>query len=110
MNMSKGKVQDTDMEAYLYANGPLSIVVDASSWQSYSEGVLACTQLNEPDHAVLLVGYGTDPQLGDYWIIQNSWAESWGEKGYIRIQRDGKSGADGTDCGVTDWMATYPTI
>jgi len=110
MDMSAGRVQDADMEAYLYKNGPLSIVVDASNWQSYSSGVFECDQLNQPDHAVLLVGYGTDPQNGDYWIIQNSWAQGWGDNGYIQIKREGTSTTQGVDCGVTYWMATYPTI
>jgi cathepsin L len=45
----------------------------------------------EADHAVVIVGYGTetlrDRQL-DYWIIQNSWGNKWGEKGFMRLERN----------------------
>lgn len=34
------------------------------------------------------IGYGSDPDLGNYWLIRNSWSESWGESGYMRLARE----------------------
>jgi cathepsin L len=78
--------------------GPIAISVDAS-WGGYETGVYTGACGTTIDHAVQLVGYGTDSNSGhDYWLVRNSWGASWGEKGYIRIQRfgDGKEPC-GTD-------------
>jgi len=74
---------------FVAAKGPLSISVDASTWSGYESGVFnGCDNKNpDIDHAVQLVGYGTDTSLGDYWLVRNSWGTGYGEKGYIRLKR-----------------------
>ena len=39
------------------------------------------------DHAISLVGYGTDEDGTKYWIGRNSWGTWWGMDGYFRIVR-----------------------
>ena len=65
--------------------GPIAISVDAS-WMSYESGVYSGTCGSTIDHAVVLVGYGTEGGK-DYYLVRNSWGASWGEGGYIKIQR-----------------------
>jgi C1A family cysteine protease len=67
------------------SGGPVSVCVDASSWSSYTGGVLSqCgTQV---DHCVQAVGYANYGESGAYWIVRNSWGNSWGENGFIFIE------------------------
>jgi len=85
---------------------PLSIAIEADqqSFQFYSGGVY-----NDPgcgtalDHGVGIVGYGTDPTGGDYWLVRNSWGADWGEAGYIRLARGSNV------CGLTADVS-YPVV
>lgn len=41
-------------------------------------------------HIILLVGWKNDSSVknGGYWIVKNSWGNSWGEEGYFNIAYD----------------------
>jgi hypothetical protein len=87
---------------------PVSIAIEAdqSSFQMYKSGVLTNSCGSSLDHGVLAVGYGTDSGT-DYWKVKNSWGSSWGEQGYIRLQR-GKGGAG--ECGLLAGPPSYPVV
>lgn len=64
---------------------------DFDAFRFYKAGIYEntneCSRSASPNHAVLLVGYGT--QNGqDYWLIKNSWGETWGEDGYVKVPRN----------------------
>merc|ERR1712241_309859 len=100
-----------DIEAtmtHLANVGPLAVAADASPWQLYGSGVFSgCSYSSNIgiNHAIQMVGYGTDPSKGDYWLVRNSWGSMWGEHGYIRLQRESEltcgvdsTPMDGTAC------------
>ncbi len=62
----------------------MGVYAAPDSFMSYGGGVYddpACNGDNiKINHAMTLTGYGTDPKHGDYWILRNSWATSWGEQ------------------------------
>jgi len=84
------------------SGGPISVCVDASSWQYYQGGILTSCG-NQVDHCVQTTGYYNYGASNQYWNVRNSWATSWGINGYIWI-------AIGQDlCSIGDY-ATVVTI
>ena len=70
------------MAAHIKTTGPLSICLDASTWSTYTSGVVTSCG-TDVNHCVQLVGLNSDE---GYWIVRNSWGTSWGIDGYIYLQ------------------------
>lgn len=87
---------------------PVSVAIDAGEddFQHYSSGVFTGECGTDLDHGVTLIGYGKTSDGTKYWLVKNSWGKSWGEKGYIRMERD-VDAAEGL-CGIA-MQASYPT-
>ncbi|KAK3432985.1 hypothetical protein EUGRSUZ_D00502 [Eucalyptus grandis] len=92
------------------ANQPVSVAIEGGGFdfQFYSTGVFTGSCGTDIDHAVTAVGYGKTSGSGGtkYWLMKNSWGTGWGEKGYMRIQKDVSSKAG--LCGLAT-EASYPT-
>lgn len=77
-NWYYGVVPEEQYVGQVAMMGPLSVGIDASGIMSYSGGILnttLCRGASSPiDHAILIIGYGVDAELGiPYWLIKNSW-------------------------------------
>lgn len=92
------------------AQGPVSVTIDAEEtvFHAYTGGIISGPACGSSlDHAVVAVGYGTDPATGmNYYMIRNSWGSAWGDNGYVKFAREG----DGYGvCGVQEisvWSVT----
>lgn len=91
-----GGCNEALMKKELVKNGPLAVSLQVyDDFLHYQNGIYHYTGLRDPfnpfeltNHAVLLVGYGTDKKSGiKYWIGKNSWGKNWGENGFFRIRR-----------------------
>ena len=90
------------------AQQPVSVVVAINqNFQSYESDVFEGPCGTELNHAVTIIGYDTTDDGKKYWLIKNSWGESWGENGYMKLLRE--SGEPEGVCGVA-MKASYPTL
>ncbi|XP_070395528.1 procathepsin L-like [Dermacentor albipictus] len=101
------RFSESELQKAVAKVGPISSGIDASrsTFHFYAGGVYDDPDCFStlPDHAVLVVGYGVlDGKK--YWLVKNSWGESWGDKGYILMSRDKDN-----QCGIAT-VPSYPLV
>jgi len=99
---------EEDIKEAVATKGPVSVGICAKSetFQKYSHGVFdddTCCDWQSLNHAVLIVGYGTDENGKDYWLVKNEWGSKWGDNGYIKMERNKDI------CGISRF-ASYPLV
>ncbi|KAH7849557.1 hypothetical protein Vadar_019609 [Vaccinium darrowii] len=113
-NFSVVSVDEDQVAANLVKNGPLAVGINAVYMQTYVGGV-SCPYIcaKRLDHGVVLVGYGSAAysvirfKEKPYWIIKNSWGESWGEQGYYHLCRGPHAH---NLCGVDSMVSTVAAV
>uniref|UniRef100_A0A0A9X4Z5 Cathepsin S n=1 Tax=Lygus hesperus TaxID=30085 RepID=A0A0A9X4Z5_LYGHE len=86
--------------------GPISASIASNdfAWNYYTDGVYDNPDCpTEVDHAVLVVGYGTEDDI-DYWLVKSSYGESFGDRGYIKMARN-----KGNQCAIASY-ANFPIL
>ena len=66
-------------------------------------------------HAVVIVGWGVDnnvPGYGtlEYWIVQNSWGQSWNDQGYFKIAMSMQKNKNGVYAPIQDLSRKGDTV
>ena len=86
----------------IYENGPVeSLFTVYEDFADYDSGVYQhVTGSFLGGHAVKIIGWGITDNGIKYWIVANSWNDSWGEKGFFRIIK-GEN-----ECGIEDYAVT----
>ncbi|CAI5747527.1 unnamed protein product [Peronospora destructor] len=76
---------------------PIAVAITSNGgFDDYAGGFYNCpnngvmASKNDLNHALLLVGYGTDSVHGDYWILKNSYGSLWGDDGFLKLVADTK--------------------
>jgi len=92
------------------AVGPVAVAIEAdeAAFQLYKSGVFTASCGTSLDHGVLATGYDVDSESKiAYYNVKNSWGDSWGMNGYIRLAKgvDQKEG----QCGIL-MQASYPNL
>lgn len=91
------------------AKQPVSVGVDVQqAFIDYKSGILDDPKCGlSLNHGIVAVGYGSQGAGKDYWIVRNSWGPTWGDQGYILMNKS--SSKLYGQCGICR-MADYPNL
>jgi len=95
---------DENIKREIIKNGPVvSQMTVFNDFLAYGEGVYHKTpeaMKFTGQHIVKIVGWSKSMDGTTEWIIENTWGEDWGEKGYAKISGKGDTGIEGMVFGM----------
>lgn len=102
---------DCSLLQTVLAHTPVSAAIASNAIQFYSGGIFSNKYCGASvNQGVNVVGYGTDyKSKKDYWLVRNSWGKSWGEAGYIKMDRSPDIQPGAGICGICLYVS-YPAI
>ncbi|VAH37235.1 unnamed protein product [Triticum turgidum subsp. durum] len=102
------KSEERYLQEAVYKRGPTAVGIDSRdrNLQHFKSGIYKGPCGTALNHGVLVVGYGA--RDGEkYWVVKNSWGQTFGENGFFLVSRgaDGKAGL----CGIA-MRAVYALV
>jgi len=90
-------VSASQMQQEIFTNGPIEACFSVyEDFVNYKHGVYQYTSGDYlGGHCIKIIGWGVENSL-PYWLVNNSWTTTWGNKGQFKILR----GQD--ECGIED--------
>merc|ERR1711937_501014 len=88
-NFSYTDIGDEDLlmqQVYEHGAAMTTIHSNFTAFNDYEGGIFDGCPEGRRDHAVTVVGYGTENGT-PYWLIKNSWGTTWGENGFMKMKR-----------------------
>lgn len=84
---------DAAIQTEIMTHGPVEAAFTVySDFPTYRSGVYQHTSGSVlGGHAIKILGWGVENNV-NYWLVANSWNESWGDNGFFKIKRG--------DCGI----------
>ncbi|KAF4670082.1 hypothetical protein FOZ61_001912 [Perkinsus olseni] len=90
------------MKAEIFTRGPISCAITSTLIEGdgtpRTNIVSAKNEEEETDHDVVIVGWAVDPDIGEYWIVKNSWGTFWGDNGYFYVKSGVNALSIETEC------------
>ena len=86
---SLDQIDENSLIETIAEHGVVTVLIDATGFQHYAGGIFdgeeCSSYMRKRNHAVVLVGYDSD-----HYILRNSWSDTWGEQGYMKLKSNKK--------------------
>ena len=82
---------EDQLAAFVRHNGPVQIGIDADVFKNLDDDHHItpdrCGNFTAIDHSLGIVGYNATSDKGAYWIVKNSWGDTWADHGFLYVAR-----------------------